>query len=163
MKTTFGEMDDFSEKKAAVGDRTAALSAGIILLLFLGLALSVVPPARADEVFPFEPGEKLVFEVKWGIIPAARATLEILPMTTVGNTPCYHFVATARTRPFADLFYKVRDRIDGYSDLCMMHSLFYRKRRMARRKKDITVTFDWKHLTAQYSKNGKRRPPIPLT
>ena len=135
----------------------------LILLLLLGAIAAGVPGTlRAGDALPFAPGERLDFRVRWGIIPAARATLRVLPMTTVNGVPCYHFVATARTRPLVDLFYKVRDRIDAYCDARMTRSLFYRERRLARNEKNVTVSFDWKHRVARYSRNGKKRAPVAL-
>lgn len=34
----------------------------------------------AEKNFPFYPGEKLVFHLKWGFIPAGEAVLEVLPV-----------------------------------------------------------------------------------
>ncbi|MBW1797067.1 MAG: DUF3108 domain-containing protein [Deltaproteobacteria bacterium] len=77
----------------------------------------------AGNVFPFHAGEKLVFEAKWGFIPAGEAVLEVLPVETVNGVKSRHFVMTAKTYPFIDLFYKVRDRIDSYADVGMTHSV----------------------------------------
>ena len=62
----------------------------------------------ADKKPPFYPGEKLTLQIKWGAIPEGEATLEVLPMQTINGIKSYHFLMTARTNPFVDLFYKVR-------------------------------------------------------
>jgi len=119
--------------------------------------------AGADEnVFPFHAGEKLVFEARWGFIPAGEAVLEVLPAEAVSGVKSCHFVMTARTYPFIDLFYKVRDRIDSYADLGMTHSILYKKRKRGRGKKDVVVDFNWGKRVARYSKNGKKRRLISI-
>jgi hypothetical protein len=112
--------------------------------------------------FPFEPGEKLTFEVRWAFIPAAEAVLEILPLETVNGKKAYHFVMTTRTNAFADIFYKVRDRFDGYADEKMVHSVLYKKKESGKQKRDITVTFDWEKRQAQYVSLNEVREPIPI-
>jgi hypothetical protein len=116
----------------------------------------------AEREAPFLPGEKLVFEVKWKFIPAGEAALEVLPMETIGGVKHYHFLMTAKTYKYIDPLYKVRDRIDAYTDLKMTHSKLYKKKNRGRRKKDIVVSFEPTKQLAQYSKNGKKRKPIPI-
>jgi uncharacterized protein DUF3108 len=119
--------------------------------------------ARAEErTVPFHPGEKLTFEARWGVIPAGMAVLEILPMKTVGGVKAYHFVMTARTYPFIDVFYKVRDRIESYTDSGMTRSLLFKTQKRGKRKKDVVVAFDWERKEATYSKSGKRRKPVSV-
>jgi hypothetical protein len=112
--------------------------------------------------FPFEPGEKLTFEVRWAFIPAAEAVLEILPLETFNGKKAYHFVMTTRTNAFADVFYKVRDRFDGYADEKMDHSVLYKKKGSGKKQRDITVTFDWEKRQAQYVSLDEVRKPIPI-
>ena len=116
----------------------------------------------AENVFPFQVGEKLVFEAKWGFIPAGEAILKVLPVETLNGTKSRHFVMTARTYPYIDLFYKVRDRIDSYTDAAMRHSFLYKKQKRGTRAKDVVVALDRKNLKAKYSKNGKLRRLISI-
>ncbi len=111
--------------------------------------------------FPFCAGERLVFNVKWGLIPAGEATLEIRNGQK-GGIPVFHFVMKARTYSYVDLFYKVRDRIDAYTDTHLTHSLLYVKKNRGRKKRDITVQFDWKQKKAHYIKNGRKRKTISV-
>ncbi|MEJ2657998.1 MAG: DUF3108 domain-containing protein, partial [Desulfobacterales bacterium] len=67
-----------------------------------------------EKDFPFHPGEKLTFRLRWTIIPAGESVLEVLPMETIDGINAYHFVLTAKSNAFIDQFYKVRDRIDSY-------------------------------------------------
>jgi hypothetical protein len=144
------------------------LSKFLIAVFTLSFILIVSPgsidadPATKDN-FPFSPGEKLTFKLKWGMIPAGEAVLEVLPIEIRNGTNSYHFVMTVKTTPFIDIFYKVRDRIDSYVDLDMTHSLFYtKKQKEGRHKKEVSVDFDWAKNEATYSNYGKKRKPISI-
>ena len=127
------------------------------------IAFSFTSSITAAEIeVPFLPGEKLVFEVKWKFIPAGEAVLEVLPLETISGVKHYHFVMKAKTYKYIDPLYKVRDRIDAYTDLKMTYSKLYKKKNRGRRKKDIVVNFDLEGQQAQYSKNGKKRKPISI-
>jgi hypothetical protein len=133
-----------------------------ILLLFSIWGFELCNPAYAGEI-PFQPGEKLVFRVKWQFIKAGEAVLEVLPIEKVNGMKAYHFVMTAKTYPYIDPFYKVRDRIESYTDIGMNRSVLYKKRKTGiGRKKDITVRFDWENREAEYSNLGKTRKPIAI-
>jgi hypothetical protein len=130
------------------------------MLLLLAGALA---GARCAAASPFAPGERLRFALRWEAIPAGEATLEVLPATEVGGEPAMHFRMTARTTPFIDTFYPVRDRIEGWTDLAVTRSLRYHKdQQEGSRRRRIVVDFDWREGTAQYANFGKRRDPIAL-
>jgi hypothetical protein len=134
----------------------AFIATALILFVF-GRKTSAV-----DNAYPFHAGEKLVFEAQWGFIPAGEAVLEVFPTKTLNGVKSRHFVMTARTHPFIDLFYKVRDRIDSYVDVAMTHSILYRKQKRGRSRKDVVVAYNWKNQKARYSKNGKMRRLISI-
>jgi hypothetical protein len=112
--------------------------------------------------FPFSPGEKLNFQVRWAFIPAGEAVLEILPIATLNGVKSYHFVMTSKTYPYIDPFYKVRDRIDAYTDAKMTHSILYRKRKEGKSKRNVLVNFDWERQEVQYSNFGEKRKPVSI-
>jgi hypothetical protein len=119
--------------------------------------------SNADEnTFPFHSGEKLTLQAKWGLIVAGEAVLEVLPVETLNGIKSCHFVMTAKTYPFIDFFYKVRDKIDSYTDVVMTHSILYKEQKRGRSKKDVVVDFNWEKREAGYSKNGKMRRLISI-
>ena len=138
----------------------------ITVMFLLGAILHMVCHGETTRAavyhLPFSPGEKLMFQVRWSFIPAGKVVLEILPVETVEGFRAYHFVMTARTYPLVDVFYKVRDRIDSYTDTQMTRSLLYREQSTGRRPKDVAVTFNWKKGEVQYSNFGEKQAPIPL-
>ena len=134
----------------------------IFLLNLFFLFISLVPCSSQEKRVPFAPGEKLFFQVRWAFIPAAEGSLEILPMETIDGVKCYHFVMTSRTYEFIDLFYKVRDRIEGFTDEGLTHSVLYKKTQDGRTKRRVTVNFDWEKLQARYSNLDERQDPISI-
>jgi hypothetical protein len=114
---------------------------------------------------PFRPGEKLNFVLKWGKIPAGEASLEVRPINTVDGELAYHFVRTAKTNSVVDVFFKVRDKIESFTDLNMSRSLLYKKKqREGGYKRDVMVKFDWNARQAQSKRIDKNRtdPPIEI-
>ncbi|MGD9309442.1 MAG: DUF3108 domain-containing protein [Desulfosarcina sp.] len=138
----------------------------VVLWLAAGLLLSVASsPAEAlGQKRAFQPGERLTFILKWTVIPAGEAVLEVLPREHMAGLDANHFVLTATSNAFVDAFYMVRDRVDAWSDAAMRRSLLYRKKQHeGRTRRDITVSFDWEAKTAQYVNFGEARKPIPIT
>ena len=131
----------------------------IALMTTFGLTENI---EAVEQPFPFHPGEKLTFQVRWSFIPAGEAVLEILPVETLHGAKSYHFVMIAQTYPFIDIFYKVRDRVDAYTDKDMTHSVLYKKRKKGKTKRNVVVNFDWEKQQAQYSNFGKKRKPISI-
>ena len=132
----------------------------ITAITFFGSSLCV----KADEKdFPFYPGEKLTFLLKWTIIPAGESVLEVLPMETIDGVKAYHFLLTAKSNAFVDAFYKVRDRIDAYADTEMTHSMLYKKKqREGNTHRDIVVNFDWQNNKAQHTNFKDKHQPIDI-
>ncbi len=119
--------------------------------------------AKTQLPVPFSVGEKLTFQLKWTVIPAGIAVLEVKPFVTIDGQAAYHFVLTAKSNTFVDAFYKVRDRIDAFADTRMTRSLLYnKKQREGKTKRDVRVGFDWNKKMAHYSNAGKKRSPIPI-
>jgi len=136
------------------------LCLGVIILIIFSSPLCA---ETAKTAFPFSPGEKLIFALRWGVIHAGESTLEIQPFETVSGETVWHFVMTAKTNSFIDAFYKVRDQIDAYADKGLTRSLLYKKKqREGKSKRDIVVTFDWENSKAVYVNKGKAKPPVSL-
>lgn len=133
----------------------------VVVFFLMTFALSERPEAFGEEL-PFSPGEKLTLKVKWGFITAGEAILEVLPTEVIDGVKAHHFALTLKTSPFVDYFFKVRDRIDSFSDMEMTHSLLYKKKKQGHSKKDIVVNFDWGKKEVQYSNFGEKRTPIAL-
>lgn len=78
----------------------------VILILLSAISLSAAV---------FMDGEKLTFNVKYGIVSAAEATLEARTSVYQG-TPVWYLSTNARTHSFFDKFFRVRDRVESWWD-----------------------------------------------
>jgi len=112
--------------------------------------------------FPFQPGEKLTFNVKWAFIQAGTAVLEVYPYEMIDGSKTWHFVMTAKTTPFVDLIYRIRDRIDAYTNADVTSSVLYREQKDGKRKKRVVIHFDRRKNRAQYSNFGEKMAPIDI-
>ena len=135
-----------------------------IIITATAAILGSSPCVKAGEKdFPFYPGEKLTFVLKWTIIPAGESVLEVLPMETIDGVKVYHFLLTAKTNAFIDTLYKVRDKVDAYVNTEMTHSLLYKKKQHeGNTQRDVVVNFDWQNNKAQYTNFKDKRPPIDI-
>jgi hypothetical protein len=111
----------------------------------------------------FQPGEKLSYAVRWGVIPAGTAEMRVMPIQAVNGVDSYHFVLTASTNSFIDVFYKIRDQIDAFVDTALSRSILYRKKQHeGSSRRDVEISFDWKKQTARYTNFGKGEKITPL-
>ena len=84
----------------------------VIIFLFILLLFIVNTPTLKA----FQIGEKLVFDIKYGIINAGQATLQVDEIDFRDNTPAYQISSLARTNRFFDRVFKVRDEIESVMD-----------------------------------------------
>jgi hypothetical protein len=110
----------------------------LLLPLLLGLTLgtgavaqngneasrAVVPAADAlpAKEVPFEVGERLAYDVKFGALRVGSGYMEVKDVTDIRGRPAYHTVFTVRGGTF---FYKVNDRYESWFDTRNLASLRY--------------------------------------
>jgi hypothetical protein len=91
------------------------------------------------------------YTLSWSGISAGDAMLQVGGMEEIEGVEAYHFIMTARSNDFIDIFFKVRDRIDAYADAGMNHSLFYKKNQNeGKTRRFIRVNFDWEKNESTY-------------
>lgn len=88
-------------------------------------AVQMAFPDRPNRAFA--PGEKLLFSVEYMGIAAGFATLSVEPGPLMNGRPTLHLIATARTHPAFEWFFKVRDRIESFFDSRGLFSWRYEK------------------------------------
>jgi hypothetical protein len=116
------------------------------------------PPAS----MPFAPGERLRFRLRWTVVPAGEATLEVLPFQTIDGQKTYHFRLTAKSNLLIDPIYKVRDRIDAYASIDMTRAILYHhKQHEGDNRKNVEVRFNWEQAIALYN-DGQTDNEIPI-
>lgn len=154
---------DISALKSRFSFRTGIGICAVALLWSLCLFLWPFQGHGCDyEGQPFYPGERLTFVVSWGAIPVGEGVLEVMPHTEVNGLDARHFVMTARTNSFADIFYRVRDRMEGYTDREMTRSLLYTKKSDGNSRRDVVVAYDWDEMRSRYFNNGEKHSSVSL-
>lgn len=112
---------------------------------------------------PFQVGEKMTFQINWLAIPAGEITIETLPLEKINGQGACHILLTVNSNGFVDMIYKIRDRIESYTDLKMTHSVLYTETHRGKRTKDSAVSFDWVKQQAQYFKKGEKVKSVPIS
>ncbi len=97
-------------------------------------------------------GEKLVFSVRYGILRAGEATMEITGIEEVDRNPCYHVVSRAKSNSFFDRIFKVRDTVQTWMDVEFLFSRRFEKSlREGGFQRHETVEMDQEHRMAKYN------------
>lgn len=125
--------------------------------LLIGLCL--MPSAAASDQpasvpHPFQPGERLTYDISWLNISAGTAVMEVAvgePSDGASAT----LVTTARSSPMVTKFYPVDNRVESRIDvdsLLPQHMTF--RRREGKRKNDFDYTFHHQDGTVTAVKDG---------
>jgi hypothetical protein len=88
-----------------------------LLILILSLAVQITQAQKLPEykTGAFQAGEKLKYEVKYGFITAAEATLQVEDgKKDMNGNKVFHYIANGKTTRSFDFFMKVRNRYDSY-------------------------------------------------
>ena len=135
---------------------------GLLVLFFLWLSTGAAWGQEDISVEPaptvFGPGERMVFNIGYGMIRAGEGILEVLGTTEYKGHTCYHIQSKANSNRFFSSIYKVRDKIISYIDVETLYSRYFHKRlREGDYKKTVEVDFDHLAKEAHYS-NGESYP-----
>lgn len=128
----------------------AFFSCGIAVLPLSGQAdPATAPPA------PYQVGERLTYELSWGIVSAGTAVLEIAERQQFNGRPVVKALHTARSNEFVSVFYPVNNRVETLLDEATHiphHLLFHR--REGKRKNDLDARYDQVAHKATVTKDG---------
>ncbi len=136
------------------------------MILFIALFSSAIPASRRGDLSgttaaPFQAGEELHYDIRWGFIPAGEGTLTISGKGAEDGV--YHIITTARSNAFVDTFYKVRNKIETFLDVKNDSSVGYRKiQREGRHHRDVDLVFDHEKNEATLIKNGEVEKTIQV-
>lgn len=127
-------------------------------------AAIVPPPPPPVNWHPFiKPGEKLSYRIGWGFVTAGYGTLEVMPAGTHNGVPAWQIVMTAKTTPFVDKVYKVRDRMESWVAPDMSHALAYSQdQKEGKTINDLDVVFDWDKTEARRTRNDEAKKPVKI-
>ena len=104
-------------------------------------------------------GEKLIFKVSYGLIPAGKASLTFTDTMYKDSIPAYRIVSKAKTNGFFDNIFKVRDHIESVWDKDSLVTLkFYKKlREGSYRQKRIHFYYPDQNFTLYWKYNRKTK------
>jgi len=111
---------------------------------------------------PFLAGERARYQVRWSFVTAGQVEISVEREKHFEEKDAYHFSLSAMTLPFIDVFYKVRDRIDSFTDADVSHSLHYSKVQTGNSKRDIEVLFDWQEQMVSYRNFTEKLQPVKI-
>ena len=100
----------------------------------------------------FQDGEKLTFNVKYGLVSAGSAVMEARSSTYQGRSVWY-LSTNARTHPFFDSFFRVRDKVESWWDKDDLLSHKFSKTLQEGGYRQYRIhTYDQKNRTTTYQK-----------
>ena len=76
---------------------------------------------------PYKIGEYAAYTLHFGVINVGFADLEITESVQLNNRPTFHIVGKARTAPFFDWFFKVRDVYETFIDTNTLLPLMFKR------------------------------------
>ena len=139
------------------------LSLAYFVVVLTGVLFFSTPFGNAAEkVLPFVVGEEIEYSFRWEMIKAGKANFKVLPITDLNGKKAYQFLLEVKSNQYIDKLYKMRARLEGFTDIEFTQSLLYKKIQSGKSKKDVLVQFDWKNKTATYSNFGGKRDPIEI-
>ena len=108
----------------------------------------VLTPADLREkpvAFPFAPGERLEWGVRYFGIEVGRAAVEVVRFVEVHGRRVAHVVGTARTNAIFSVFYRVDDRSEAWIDADALRTLRTATHTRHGRRREVyeEVEFDW--------------------
>ncbi len=107
-------------------------------------------PQKAENQKAFVVGEKLLFDVNFGIITAGYAEMSIPQYDTVLGNKTYKVQFNVRSTPTFDFFFEVRDRYETYLDAeGIFPWRFEQHIKEGKFKKDYSAIFDQKNHLAK--------------
>jgi hypothetical protein len=131
--------------------------AAFLYFFSLGFAVPISGQADLPKIAPapYKVGERLSYDMSWGIISAGTAVLEVADRQMLAGRPVFKAVHTARSNDFVSAFYPVNNRVETLLDEAthIPYRLVF-NRREGKRKNDIEVLFDQTAHKATVTKDG---------
>lgn len=113
------------------------------LIIVLCCVAQISVSQKAENQTAFAVGEKLLFDVNYGIITAGYAEMSIPQFDTVLGNKTYKVQFNVRSTPTFDFFFEVRDRYETYLDVeGIFPWRFEQHIKEGKFKKDYSAIFD---------------------
>lgn len=120
----------------------------IFLSVFICVSYPCSYVSSENKKLPVE--EKLVYDVYWKFVKVGYGTLEIKGIVDFNGKKAYHIYSEAKSAPFFDVFFKVRDFTNSWVDAEKFCSIAFEQHiSEGRYKRDKRTDYDQdKHLAA---------------
>ncbi|MBI5574002.1 MAG: DUF3108 domain-containing protein [Elusimicrobia bacterium] len=130
-------------KRADYGDVESRFRRCFIAVIFVFIAAII---HGEEKKLPIE--EKLVYDVYWKFVKVGYGTLEIKGIVDYRGKKAYHIYSEAKSAPFFDVFFKVRDFTNSWVDAEKFRSIAFEQHiSEGRYKRDKRTDYDQdKHL-----------------
>ena len=141
--------------------RYSVLKVGGLMLAVLALANPLLPAAQ-EKALPFEPGERLNYDVTWSIFAAGTvsATLRSEGQESKDN---YTVTTTAQSQGFVSLLFEVQNEFRSFfNPQTLCSERISKKISEGRRHKETEIVFDSKRRQAILEERDLTKPSEPL-
>jgi len=141
--------------------RYSVLKVGRLTLAVLALANPLLPAAQ-EKALPFEPGERLNYDVTWSIFAAGTvsATLGSEGQESKDN---YTVTTTAQSQGFVSLLFSVQNEFRSFfNPRTLCSEKISKKINEGRRHKETEIVFDSKRKRAILEERDLTKPNEPL-
>jgi len=131
----------------------------IVLTAIIIIAISLHTTSLYAEITD---GEKLTFNINYGIISAAEASLEIKSSSLL-DKPVWLITSNAKTYPFFDSVFKVRDTVQSYWEKENLQTLRFSKRLNEGKYRQYRVqTYDHEKKLSIYQNWGFKKQTFKI-
>jgi Protein of unknown function (DUF3108) len=131
----------------------------LIIIIFLVAAENVAAQQAASQT-AFGVGERLVFDVGYGIITAGEAVMSIPGYETVAGKKCYKVMFTVNSTPTFTFFFGVKDRYETYLDVKGIYPWRFEQHiKEGSYRRDFSAIFDHKSGIARTTEGDFPIPP----
>jgi Protein of unknown function (DUF3108) len=122
--------------------RALVIAAALVLCTINAEERTIASPAPSLQ--PFQPGEKLTYDVSWSnVVSAGTAVMEVEEETLKNGKAALKFIVTGRSTGMIDKVFPVNDTVESVFDPSIMESLSYSlKQSHGRRKVSRGLVFD---------------------
>jgi hypothetical protein len=141
--------------------RYSVLKVGGLMLAVLALANPLLPAAQ-EKALPFEPGERLNYDVTWSIFAAGTvsATLRSEGQESKDN---YTVTTTAQSQGFVSLLFDVQNEFRSFfNPRTLCSERISKKINEGRRHKETEIVFDSERKRAILEERDLTKPNEPL-
>ena len=139
----------------------SVLKVGGLTLALLALANPVLPAAQ-EKALPFEPGERLTYDVTWSIFRAGTVSAT-LQSEGQGLKDNYAVTVTAQSQGFVSLLFSVQNEFRSFfNPQTLCSERISKKVNEGRRRKETEIVFDSTRKRAILEERDLTKPHDPL-